>query len=128
MYVVCQILSNGAVKSRRGNIHVVESDHVIIPYLGTASYTVLPKMPRYWLECNRIGSIYFVRFAAIRARILWSVFSKVIGLQSQGVVGVSVFPIHTTMRCICCSMIQSSTYIWYYSDNISNLVQSQKTL
>jgi len=68
------------------------------------------------------------RFVLIRARILYSVFSQAIGLQSAGVVGMSVLGMHNTMPCFCCYMIRTFKCIWLNKASMSFLMLYQLTL
>lgn len=77
-----------------------------------ASKILLPETPQFWLGCSMSESVGLNRFALKRARILYSVFSQVIGLESAGVEGMSVLGMHTKMPCFNASIIRKSKYIW----------------
>ena len=92
-----------------------------------ASKIVVPGSPKYWLGCRK-QSVGFSLFVLIRARILYSVFCKVICLYSAGVVEMSFLGMHTTMPCFCCSMIRTSKNIRLNVARMSPLMLFQLTL
>lgn len=67
-------------------------------------------------------------FAIRLTRNLQSFFSKVIGLESAVVLGLSVLGMHTTIPCFCCSMIRPFKYIWLNRASRSFLILTHLTL
>jgi hypothetical protein len=47
------------------------------------------------------------------------------GLYSAGVVGETVFGMHITIPCFCCSLIRPSKYIWLNRASVTSFMVSQ---